>query len=248
MTFRNAILTGVATAMFSVAAVSAQANPADTITAGQWYTGTFGSGTQSTGSGATIGGQATINNPLTTLMFTGATGTNGPILPSGTAPAVPAPEGAWTITLGPGGGLLTITDAELSGDQFQLFDNGTPMTPASSILTPAGQLGQSNGYTSDPVIYSFNSDLGQVLTGIDCGSDISCALSSSFMSSGTFFIPQGVNVITGQVVALANGAAGEFNFIVEATPTRSVPEPASLAILGAGLAGVGLSRRRKKTV
>ena len=45
-----------------------------------------------------------------------------------------------TITL-PNGGYLTVTDVEVSGDQFQMLVNGLPATlaPPNPLLSPAGQ-------------------------------------------------------------------------------------------------------------
>src|ERR1700678_721201 len=88
---------------------------ADNIVLNQWYTGHF------TASNTPLQGGITI-----------ALGTHGPILPwPGFGNAVTAPPPAWTITLSHSG-TLPVTDIEESGDQFQMFDNGVPMTPAGS--------------------------------------------------------------------------------------------------------------------
>ena len=59
-----------------------------------------------------------------------------------------------------------------------------------------------------------------------------------FYSSGTFELNSGLNVITG--VFLGDITNGNVNLIVEA------PEPATLAVLGFGLTGLGVVRRRRR--
>ncbi len=162
----------------------------------------------------------------------GNPGTHGPILPwpaFGNAVAAPAP--AWVITLS-SYGTFTITDVETSGDQFQLFNNGVAMVPAASPFGPApqnpGQAGLPGGLTSVPVP---NGSFGV--------NDINQALGDANYSSATFLLSPGVNSITGTF--LGTITFGDFNFIAEA------PEPASLAVLGVGILGLGLavSRRRR---
>ncbi len=162
-----------------------------------------------------------------------ATGTNGPVLPNPTkANALPTPTSGGVLTAIitlPHGGKLLVTDVEASGDQFEMFVNGAPAISApggSTGLIPGGQ--QSSGaFTSAPNF------------GDACVEDISCALSDANFSSGTFNLPAGIDTITGTFIGSVG--FGDMNYIVE-----TVPEPASLSILGLGLAGLGLMARRRR--
>jgi hypothetical protein len=228
MSLRSFVLASVSVAALGAASAPASASLAQTLTGNQWYTGAFGTS-----------GYATAGKPL--LAATGfSTGTNGPILPSGSATAINTTQSTWYISA-PNGGYLTVTDVETSGDQFTMSDNSSGMTPTSGAL--GGQVGLSGGTTSTPLSTS----------DVSCSTmsnpeDIGCALADENYSSGTFALVDGDNYITGVLAAgTANGSSGAFDFIVELnSTTTSTPEPASIAIVTAGLAGLGIVRRRRK--
>jgi PEP-CTERM motif len=134
---------------------------------------------------------------------------------SGNPISVGAPAAPWVITLN-GPGTITITDVELSGDQFTLFDNG--------ILL---------GTTSTPVANVVDSP-------IDC---VPCALNSPDFSHGIFVLGAGMNVITGFLDPGSPGF-GYGDFIIAGS--SAVPEPLTLSFFGAGLAAAAALRRRKK--
>jgi hypothetical protein len=129
-------------------------------------------------------------------------------------------ETPWTTVNLPYGGHLVVTDVENSGDEFDISVNGTDL-----------------GATSAATL------------GANCNNDIACAVSgtsASDFSSGTFILPAGTDTFSGLVVASKSG--GNFDFMIEANsnPNNPVPEPATLAVLGIGTAGLAAIRRRKK--
>jgi len=170
--FRIALLAGVAAV--ALAAVPAQA---DNIVTNQWYTGHFlGDGTDLLGGAFSLG----VNGPLR----------DPPAV--GNALDAPTVGGILSATITcPLGCVLTVTDVETSGDQFQMFVNAKPAQLASAVsngLVPKGQEsyngvpitggGALDGLTSLPVPGgTFN------------GEDISLALSDPNYSSGTFYLP-----------------------------------------------------------
>jgi hypothetical protein len=190
------------------------------IVTNQWYTASFS---------VTAGGP---------LFVVGAFGTNGPILPSGTANALAAPGPvagnlSAVITL-PNGGFLTATDVAASGDRFMMEVNGIGATAAvgnPTGLTPGGQ-------------QAVGSDTSVPVGGADCGSDISCSLSNPDFSSGTFALPAGTDTISGTVVAALH--PGSMDFIVE-PKSATVPEPATWLLLSSALVGFGVVRRRNRS-
>ena len=166
-------LTIAATAMctFGLAAVPAQA---DNIAVNTWYTGTFLIAVPSPVSGG----------PAVFL------GTNGPLVGGGFADSVAAPAGTtWTVTL-TSPGTLTLTDLQLSGDQFTASDNGSVMSAATSPFTATGQnpgqVSPGAGLTSFPCSRCFDTSAGV---------DINEALGNANYSSATSFFSLLVSTI-----------------------------------------------------
>ena len=86
--------------------------------------------------------------------------------------------------------------------------------------------------------------MGTTATGVangssGCGSDIGCALADPNYGKGVFALGAGSHSLTG----IFNG---DISFGDGALIVREVPEPVTLSLFGAGLAGAVAMRRRKK--
>jgi hypothetical protein len=192
-----------ATVLLSAVIIPGPPAIADNITLSQWFDAQFG------GVGSSISGPG--GEPMV----------NGPLPGGGTGNTIDAPATtSFTITMTEPG-YLVVTDAFNAGDQFQVFVNAVAATPTTNNLTPSGQAGLAGGFTSAPC---FNC--------VPSTNDISVALGSpppSFAqwSSGTFFLPVGLDTIT-MTAVLSPFGGGAMGFLA------GVPGP----IVGAGLPGL----------
>jgi PEP-CTERM motif len=138
-------------------------------------------------------------------------------IPSGGTPTTFLDAPPWTFTAGTGGATLTVVDAFLSGDQFEVFD-----------------FGASLGLTSLPG------------AGADCGDDPVVCLANGDISRLVLALSGGLHSLT-IVPTLAPDFGGAGYWFVSGTPgtPTSVPEPATALTFALGLAALGALRFRR---
>jgi hypothetical protein len=131
-------------------------------------------------------GPVTVDGPWYEFLFAGpgSLATNGTgATPSSGGNSVYADDPPWTFTAGPEGVNLTVTDAFLYGDIFEVFDNAISIgtTSPTALLVDSGN--------SDPEVAILDPD----------------------MSHATFFLPAGAHSITIYASASPHGGgAGYF--------------------------------------
>lgn len=111
----------------------------------------------------------------------------------------------WTFVAAAAGATLTVTDAFLSGDQFEFFD-----------------FGSSIGLTSPP----------SAVAVVDCGDDPEVCITTAGMSTGSFVLAAGAHSITlAPVLAPEGGGAGYLRVTGAAIPEPSSLALIALGVL-----------------
>lgn len=187
MKIGNALMAGL---VGGLVAASAPASAASIVT-NQWYEGSFNA------AGSWVFGGSSFGGP---------NGYNGPILPSGTANPVFAPDGtSWSISL-PSGGFLTLTDIQISGDRFDVYLNGSL---AGSTSAPVG-----GSYTSDISAALADPNFSKGTFALGAGTtDISFLFTGSINYGNMEFIVQGNPVPVPATLGLAAAAAAALGLV-----------------------------------
>lgn len=129
------------------------------------------------------------------------------------------PAAPWQFTAA-GDVRVRITDGQATGDAFSLFDDGTLV--GSTTLMPTG--------------------------GGGCSSNVQTCWDNPNLSHGEFALAAGAHSLTIRADRSAyGGGLGYFRVDAVAAPVSTVPEPATMGLMGLGLVAVGAVARRTRT-
>lgn len=154
-----------------------------------------------------------------------------PGLAFGAAPNATPDGGTW-VGLGREGNFFI----ESFGQSVAGFDVGTTY----SLNWFAGNFGEGVGLG-----YIQPNAIEVLLDGISIGSGGVLALGSNWFAQGLSFVATSATQQLAFRLALGNKSYLSIDGISIGAANGTVPEPGTLALLGLGLAGLGLSRRRK---
>jgi len=200
-----------------------------------------------------------INLNMTSMMLSRPQPQGAPLtISGGGSVSVAVPDSVFNATIAPSfvAGTTFAINGDGAGNQavtINIDATGSVSFDGSIILT--------GGLTSDQVLFNFDGGSfdtnsgGPVLT-IDttpfAGPSIFLAAATppnAQTTTGTFFNPNGeIHVVDSVIDGRVFGGPTDFT-ITDSTivsPASSVPEPASLTLLGAGLVGFGIIRRRHR--